>query len=95
MTASNVINVADLVISEMAKLRKIVTQPGTPLGNNEHPTILLQLGFIEPVEASRQIYVETPLGRGVFIDYLLRHPPATQITGGSSNQPKDLKYNFL
>ena len=94
MTKTGFNAVDGIVESEMAKLRKVVTQPGTPLGKEEDAAFLLELGLIEPVEASSKIYRETPIGRGVFIDYLLRHPPATQITNRFPNPPKDLKINW-
>ena len=72
MTTPTFIPVEDIIKSEMAKLRQVVTQPGIPL-EKDKAILLLELGLIEPVDSSRQIYTETRLGREVFIQYLIRH----------------------
>ena len=72
MTTSTFIPIEDMIRSEMSKLRQVVTQPGTPL-EKDKAILLLELGLIEPVETSKQIYTETRLGREVFIQYLISH----------------------
>jgi len=71
MTTPIFIPVEDIIRSEMAKLRQVVTQPGTPL-EKDKAILLLELGLIEPVDSSRQVYTETQLGRDVFTRYLIR-----------------------